>query len=31
MLEDATAEDLLCREIRLVANAQNQGLKWRAA
>ena len=30
-LEDATAEDLLCREIRLVANAQNQGLKWRAA
>lgn len=31
LLEDNQAEDLLCREIRLVANAQNQGLKWRAA
>jgi hypothetical protein len=31
MVEDANAEDLLCREIRLVANTQNQGLKWRAA
>ena len=31
LLEEGQAEDLLCREIRLVANAQNQGLKWRAA